>query len=53
VPLDLCEELEKLNLKLTVNTGVVPMELNSTLLQDIHKGRLEDEKLQEIKKKYS
>jgi hypothetical protein len=31
------------------NTEVMEMELDSTLLQDIRKGQLEDEKIQEIK----
>jgi hypothetical protein len=38
MPFDLCEELDKLNLRLTVNTGVVAMEVDSTLSQDIRKG---------------
>jgi hypothetical protein len=48
VPFDLCEELDKLNLRLTVNTGVVAMQVDSTFSQDICKGQLEDERLQEI-----
>jgi hypothetical protein len=31
MPFDLCEELGKLNLRLTINTGVVAMEVDSTL----------------------
>jgi hypothetical protein len=31
MPFDLCEELDKLNLRLIVNTGVVAMEVDSTL----------------------
>jgi hypothetical protein len=50
MPFNLCEEFDKLNLRLTVNTKVVAMEVDSTLPQDIRKGQLEDEKLQEIKK---
>jgi hypothetical protein len=38
MPFDLCDELDKLNLRLTVNTGLVDMELDSTLSIDIHKG---------------
>jgi hypothetical protein len=49
IPFDLCEEWDKLNLRLTVNTGVIAMEVDSTLPQDIRKGQLEDEKLQGIK----
>jgi hypothetical protein len=46
---DLCEEFVKLNLRLVANSGVVAMEVDPMLPQDIHKGQLEDEKLQEIK----
>jgi hypothetical protein len=45
MPFNLCEEFEKLNLRLKVNTGVVAMEVDSMLAQDIRKGQLEDEKL--------
>jgi hypothetical protein len=31
MPFDLCEELGKLNLRLTINTGVVAMEVDSML----------------------
>jgi hypothetical protein len=50
MPFDLYEELDKLNLWLTVNTRVVTMEVDSALSQDIRKGQMEDEKLQEIKR---
>jgi hypothetical protein len=50
MPFGLCEVLDKLNLRLTVNTGVVAMEVDSTVPQDIRKDQLEDKKLQEIKK---
>jgi hypothetical protein len=46
---NLCEEFDKLNLRLVTNTEVVVMEIDSTLLQDIWKGQLIDEKIQEIK----
>jgi hypothetical protein len=46
IPFNLCEELDKLNLRLTVSTGVVAMEVDSMLSQDICKGQKEDEKLQ-------
>jgi hypothetical protein len=36
-------------MRLAVNTGVVAMEVDSMLSQDIHKGQFEDEKLWEIK----
>jgi hypothetical protein len=50
IPFYLCEELDNLNLRLTVKIRTVAMEVDSTLPQDIRKGRLEDQKLQEIKK---
>jgi hypothetical protein len=37
MPFDLYQEY-KLNLRLTVNTGIVAMEVDSTLSQDICKG---------------
>jgi hypothetical protein len=49
MPFNLCDEFDKLNLRLKVKTGVVATEVDSTLPHDIHKGQLEDEKLQEIK----
>jgi hypothetical protein len=49
MPFDLCAEFDKLNLRLVANTEVVAMEIDSTLLQDIRKGQLTDEKIQEIK----
>jgi hypothetical protein len=45
---NLCEEFDKLNLRLVPNTEVVAMEIDSTLSQDIQKGQLRDEKIQEI-----
>jgi hypothetical protein len=44
IPFDLCEEFDKLNLRLVANTEVVAMEIDSTLSQDICKGQLIDEK---------
>jgi hypothetical protein len=35
MPFNLCAEMDKLNLRLTVNSGVVAMEVDSTLSQDI------------------
>jgi hypothetical protein len=46
---DLCEEFDKLNLRLVANTKVVAMEIDSTLSQDIWKGQFTGEKIQEIK----
>jgi hypothetical protein len=42
---ELCEEFDKLNLRIVANTEVMEMEVDSTLLQDIQKGQLEDEKI--------
>jgi hypothetical protein len=41
---ELCEEFDKLNLRIVANTEVMEMEVDSTLLQDIRKGQLEYEK---------
>jgi hypothetical protein len=45
----LCEEFEKLNLRIVVNTEAMGMEVGSSLLQEIRIGQQEDEKVQEIK----
>jgi hypothetical protein len=47
--IELCEEFNKLNLRLVTNIEVVTMEVDSILPQDIQKGQLEDEKIPEIK----
>jgi hypothetical protein len=49
MPFELCEELDKLNLRIIANTEAMEMELGSSLLQEIRRGQLEDEKVQEIK----
>jgi hypothetical protein len=49
MPFDLYEEMDKLNLRLIINNGVVTMEVDSMLSQDICKGQ-KDEKLQEIRR---
>jgi hypothetical protein len=46
---NLCEEFDNLNLRLVANIEVVAVEIDSTLSQDIQKGQLTDEKIQEIK----
>jgi hypothetical protein len=46
---EFCKEFEKLNLGWVSNTKIVPMEVESTLEQDIQKGQLKDAKIQEIK----
>jgi hypothetical protein len=48
MPFQLCKLFDKLNLRIVANMNV--MEMDSTLLQDIQKGQLEDEKIQEIKR---
>jgi hypothetical protein len=49
MPFKLCEEFNKLNLRIITNTEVMEMEVGFSLLQDIRRGQLEDEKIQEIK----
>jgi hypothetical protein len=49
IPIELCEEFNKLNLRIVANTEAMEMEVGSSLLQEIRKGQLEDEKIQEIK----
>jgi hypothetical protein len=48
MPFEMCEEFDKLNLWIVGNTEVMEMEVGSSLLQEIRKGQLEDEKIQEI-----
>jgi hypothetical protein len=50
MPIELCEEFDKLNLRIVVNTEAMVMEVGSSLLQEIWRGQLEDEKVQEIKR---
>jgi hypothetical protein len=47
IPFELCDEFAKL--KIIENTEVTEMEVGSSLLEEIHRGQLEDEKIQEIK----
>jgi hypothetical protein len=47
IPSELCDEFAKLNI--AANTEVVEMEVGSSLLQEIHRGQVEDEKIQKIK----
>jgi hypothetical protein len=49
MPFELCEEFNKLNLRIVANTKAMEMEVGSSLLQEIRKDQLEDEKIQEIK----
>jgi hypothetical protein len=50
MPFELCEEFDKLNLRIIANTEAIEMEVGSSLLQEIQRGQLEDEKVQEIKR---
>jgi hypothetical protein len=50
MPFELCEEFDKLNLWIIANTEVMEMEVGSSLFQEIRRGQLEDEKVQEIKR---
>jgi hypothetical protein len=49
MPFELCEEFDKLNLRIIANTEAMEMEVGASLLQEIQKGQVEDEKIQEIK----
>ena len=49
MPFELCEEFDKLNLRIVANTEATEMDVGSNLLQEIRKGQLEDEKIQEMK----
>jgi hypothetical protein len=49
MPFELCEEFDKLNLRIVANTEATKMEVGLDLLQEIQKGQVEDEKIQEIK----
>jgi hypothetical protein len=49
MPFELCEEFDKLNLRIVANTEAMEMEVGSSLLQEIRRGQLEDENVQEIK----
>jgi hypothetical protein len=49
MPFELCEEFDKLNHRIIANTEAMEMEVGSNLLQEIRRGQLEDEKIQEIK----
>jgi hypothetical protein len=46
----LCEEFDKLNLRIVANIEAMEMEVGSRLLQEIQRGQLEDKKIQEIKR---
>jgi hypothetical protein len=50
MPFELCEEFDKLNLRIMVNAEAIEMEVGCSLIQEIQRGQLEDEKIQEIKR---
>jgi hypothetical protein len=50
MPFELCEEFDKLNLRIVANTKAMEMEVGSSLLQEIQRGQQEDEKVREIKR---
>jgi hypothetical protein len=49
IPFVLCEEFDKLNLRIVTNTEAMEMKIGSSLLQEIRKGQVEDEKIKKIK----
>jgi ribonuclease HI len=49
VTFELCEDFDKLNLRTIANTEATKVEVGSSLLQEIQKGQVEDEKIQRIK----
>jgi hypothetical protein len=50
MPFELCEEFDKLNLRIVANAEAMETEVDSSLIQEIWRGQLEDEKIQEIKR---
>jgi hypothetical protein len=49
-PFESCKEFDKLNLRIFAKTEATEMEVGSNILQEIRKGQVEDEKIQEIKR---
>jgi hypothetical protein len=49
MPIELCDEFDKLNLRIIANTKAMEMEVGSSPLQEIRRGQVEDDKIQEIK----
>jgi hypothetical protein len=45
MPFELCEQFYKLNLRIVANTEAMKMKVSSSLLQEIRRGQLEDEKV--------
>jgi hypothetical protein len=50
MPFELCEEFDKLNIRIVANKEAMEMDVGSSLLQEIRRGQVEDEKIQEIKR---
>jgi hypothetical protein len=50
IPFELCEEFDKINLRIIANTEDMKMEVVSSLLHEIQRGKQKDEKVQEIKR---
>jgi hypothetical protein len=50
ISFELCEEFDKLNLRIVANTEATEIEVGSNLLQEIQKGQVEGEKIQKIKR---
>jgi hypothetical protein len=50
MPFELCEEFNKLNLRIVADTEATEIEVGLNLLQEIRKGQVEDEKIKEIKR---
>jgi hypothetical protein len=48
IPPELCDEFAML--KIIAHMEAIAMDVDSSLLQEIHKGQIEDEKIQEIKR---
>jgi hypothetical protein len=49
MPFELYEKFDKLNLRIVSNMEATEMEVGSNLLQEIQKGQVEDEKIQQTK----
>jgi hypothetical protein len=49
MPFELCEEFDKLNLRVIANTEAMEMKVGSSLLLEIRRGQVEDEKVKQIK----
>jgi predicted ATPase len=47
---ELFEEIDELNLRIVANTEATEMEVGSIQVQEIQKGQIEDEEIQEIKR---